>query len=144
MIFDHVHGLREGSGASKVLLIEFKRPGRSDYTSDESPQQQIEGYIKKLQSGSLTDVKGRPITFNSDTVFFCYVVADCLGLMDDWTYSWGRTADGRGRIYQPQSGFRGSIELIGWDALIQDAKDRNRAFFERLGISGASVFSDTP
>ena len=56
-------------------------------------------------------------------------------------YSWRRTADGRGRIYRPDSGFAGSIELMGWDELIKDARDRNQAFFDRAGISGRSYFS---
>lgn len=60
--------------------------------------------------------------------------------MDDWTYSWDRTADGRGRFYQPRSGFKGSIELIAWDTLLSDARERNQAFFDRAGISGKSFF----
>ncbi|RWD54168.1 MAG: hypothetical protein EOS75_23450 [Mesorhizobium sp.] len=60
--------------------------------------------------------------------------------MDDWTYSWDRTADGRGRFYQPRSGFKGSIELIAWDTLLTDARERNQAFFDRAGISGKSFF----
>jgi hypothetical protein len=77
----------------------------------------------------------------SDTVFYCFIVADIIGKMDDWTFSWGRTADGRGRFYQPRSGFTGSIELMGWDALLSDARERNQAFFDYAGISGRSYFS---
>ena len=68
-------------------------------------------------------------------------LADIVGKLDEWTYTWQHTADGRGRLYQPQSGFRGSIELIGWDALLGDARARNQAFFDRAGISGKSYFS---
>jgi hypothetical protein len=64
-----------------------------------------------------------------------------MGKLDEWTYSWKPTADGRGRIYQPNSGFQGAIELIGWDALLGDARARNQAFFDRAGISGKSYFS---
>ncbi len=140
-IFDHVHGLREADDSSKILLIEFKKPGRKQYASGENPQQQVERYIRTLQRGSQMDVRGRPIRFNENTVFYCYIVADCIGEMDDWTYSWGRTADGRGRIYQPNSGFKGTIELIGWDALLEDANARNKAFFDRAGLSAKSIFS---
>ena len=35
LIFDYVHGLRSAAGASKVLLVEFKRPGRTSYNDDE-------------------------------------------------------------------------------------------------------------
>ena len=141
LIFDHVHGLRQTEDPSKVLLVEFKRPGRTSYEDKENPQHQVERYVRLLLDGGKIDVNGRPIKLKGDTVFYCFIVADIIGKMDDWTYSWDRTADGRGRFYQPRSGFKGSIELIGWDALLSDARDRNQAFFERAGISGKSFFS---
>lgn len=141
LIFDRVHGLRQTEEASKVLLVEFKRPGRSNYRDDENPQLQVQRYVRRLLSQAERDVRGRPIRLTPDTVFYCFVVADCLGKLDEWTESWARTADGRGRIYYPQAGFRGSIELIEWDALVKDARDRNRAFFDRAGIPGTSMFS---
>ncbi len=139
-IFDRVHGLRESDDSSKILLIEFKRPGRTTYADHENPQLQIERYIRKLQSGEQMDVRGRPIAFHTDAIFYCYIVADNVGPMNEWTYSWGRTADGRGSVYQPNSGFKGTIELIGWDSLLEDAKARNRAFFDRAGISEKNFF----
>ncbi len=141
LIFDYVHGLRQTDQPSKVLLVEFKRPGRTGYKDDENPQHQVERYVRRLLSGDLTDVKGRPVKLGPDTVFYCFIVADIIGKLDDWTFSWQRTADGRGRMYQPKDGFRGSIELIGWDALLDDARARNQAFFDSAGISGRSFFS---
>ncbi len=141
LIFDYVHGLRQTEEPSKVLLVEFKRPGRTNYADNENPQSQVERYVRKLQGGGLSDVKGRPIKLDDRTVFHCFIVADIVGKLDEWTYTWQHTADGRGRLYQPQSGFRGSIELIGWDALLGDARARNQAFFDRVGISGKSYFS---
>lgn len=141
LIFDYVHGLRQTDEPSKVLLVEFKRPGRTSYAETENPQFQVERYVQRLQSGKLTDVRGRPIKLDRNTIFYCYIVADIVGKLDDWTFTWQRTADGRGRLYRPNGGFSGSIELIGWDALIDDARARNKAFFDRAGISGKSFFS---
>lgn len=141
LIFDYVHGLRQVDEPSKVLLVEFKRPGRTSYADDENPQLQVERYVRRLQAGTMRDVKGRPIKLDDRTVFYCFIIADIVGKLDEWTYSWQRTADGRGRVYQPRDGFRGSIELMGWDALLDDARGRNQAFFERAGISGKSYFS---
>lgn len=141
LIFDYIHGLRQTEEPSKVLLVEFKRPGRTNYADNENPQTQVERYVRQLQAGGLNDVRGRPIKLDSHTVFHCFVVADIVGKLDDWTYTWQRTADGRGRLYQPRNGFQGSIELIGWDALLGDARARNQAFFDRAGISGRSYFS---
>jgi hypothetical protein len=141
LIFDYVHGLRQTDEPSKVLLVEFKRPGRTSYAENENPQFQVERYVQRLQSGKLTDVRGRPIKLDYNTIFYCYIVADIVGKLDEWTYTWQRTADGKGRLYRPNGGFLGSIELAGWDALIEDARARNKAFFDRAGISGKSFFS---
>jgi hypothetical protein len=141
LIFDYVHGLRQVEEPSKVLLIEFKRPGRTSYTDDENPQLQVERYVRQLQTGTMRDVRGRPIKLDDRTVFYCFIIADIVGKLDDWTYTWQRTADGRGRVYQPRDGFRGSIELVSWDAMLADARGRNQAFFDRAGISGRSYFS---
>lgn len=142
LIFDHVHGLRQTDDPSRVLLVEFKRPGRTGYADDENPQHQVERYVRRLLEGGKLDVRGRPIKLKDDTVFYCFIVADIVGKMDDWTYSRDRTADGRGRFYQPRSGFKGSIELIAWDTLLNDARERNQAFFDRAGISGKSFFTE--
>jgi hypothetical protein len=144
LIFDYVHGLRQTEQPSKVLLVEFKRPGRVTYRDDENPQSQVERYIKRLQEGNLNDVRGRPIQLDQNTIFYCFIVADIVGKLAEWTFSWQRTADGRGRLYQPNHGFKGSIEVIGWDALLGDARARNQAFFDRAGISGKSFFSADP
>lgn len=141
LIFDYVHGLRQTNDISKVLLVEFKKPGRKDYDDKEHPQFQVERYVRRLQTGELSDVRGRPIKLDQNTIFYCFIVADIVGKLDDWTFSWQRTADGRGRVYRPESGFRGSIELVGWDSLLNDAKARNQAFFDKAGISGKSFFS---
>jgi len=145
LIFDYVHGLRHqqnGGSSSKVLLVEFKRPGQEHYLADGNPQMQVQRYVKRLQSGGLKDLRGRPIDLDENSIFYCYIVADIIGRLDEWTFSWQKTPDGR-RIYRPESGFRGSIEIIGWDALIEDARARNKAFFDRAGITGKSLFDVT-
>lgn len=141
LIFDFVHGLRQTEQPSKILLVEFKRPGRKTYADNENPVQQVERYVRRLQSGSLTDFKGRPVTLSDRTIFHCFIIADIVGKLDEWTFTWQRTADDRGRIYRPSSGFVGSIELMGWDSLLADARMRNQAFFDHAGISGKSFFS---
>lgn len=141
LVFNTVHSLKESDETSRVLLIEFKRPGRKSYGDDENPQQQVERYVRLLKAGGQVDFKGRPIKLNDNTVFNCFIVADIVGRLDEWTYSWERVAGTGGRRYVPRDGFLGSIELIGWDDLLRDAKARNSAFFERAGLSGRSFFS---
>lgn len=141
LVFNTVHSLRDSDESSRVLLVEFKRPGRKAYNNDENPQQQVERYVRLLKSGGQIDVRGRPIKLTDSTVFTCFIVADIVGKLDDWTYSWERVAGTGGRRYVPRDGFLGSIELVGWDDLLKDARARNAAFFERAGLSGRSFFS---
>lgn len=140
LVFDRLHGLRTSTESSKVLLVEFKRPGRKSYADNENPSQQVVQYVRGLLAGGLSDVRGRPIMLDSNTFFHCFIVADIVGKLDDWTYMWSRTPDGRGRITRPDGGFQGVVEVIGWDSLIDDAKQRNRAFFDKAGIPGKSFF----
>jgi len=141
LVFDHVHGLRQTNGHSRVLLVEFKRPGRENYADNENPVDQVNRYIRRLQTNQLRDVRGRPLTIDHQTIFHAFIIADIVGKIDDWTYNWDRTADGRGRINSSKNGYIGTIEVMGWDALIADAKARNKSFFDRIGISGKSFFS---
>ena len=144
LIFDHVHALRQSEGNhSKVLLVEFKRPGRTDYEDNENPLYQVERYVERLQSGGLVDVRGRPIALKSGTEFYCYIVADIVGKMNRWTYSWKRKVNDQGRIYIPDGGFFGSIEVMSWDQLLSDARERNQAFFDKAGITGQSFFGES-
>jgi len=142
LVFDYVHGLKNGAGneaSSKVLLVDFKRPAQKSQQQERNPQLQIQRHVKHLQSGKLNDVRGRPIRLDENTVFYCYIVADIVGHMDELTDLWQKTPDGR-RILRPDSGFKGSIELIGWDTLIEDARARNKAFFDRAGIPEKNFF----
>ena len=140
ILYDHVHGLRTKGDDSSIMLVEFKRPGRKSYNSDENPQFQVERYVRELLNGSLQNVDGRPIKLDERTRFYCYIVADIVGRLDDWTMSWGKSVDGRTRIYKPDALFKGTIELVGWDELLSDARLRNSAFFDAMGLTNANYF----
>ncbi len=84
-----------------------------------------------LISGNIRRIATGPPTFQSST---------SLQVLSLWSYTWQRTADGRGRVYQPRDRFHGSI-ACRVDALLGDARGRNQAFFDRAGISGKSYFT---
>lgn len=135
IIFDNAFGLRHSNNDPHVLIVEFKRPGRKSYKDDENPQFQLEKYIRELRSNNTVDIDGRPIRLSDNTRFHCFIVADRLGKINEWTSSWPTTPDGRGRIYVLQGDYKGFIELIEWDQLIDDAEMRSRAFFDSAGIN---------
>jgi hypothetical protein len=132
LIWDRLHGLGfDGDGPLKrVLLVEFKKPGRNAYDDRYSPQNQIARYLAALSNGEVESLRRERVRIAQDCVFYCYVVADIVGALDTYTRMWRTTADGRGRWMELSGDYRGTIELIEWRDLIDDARARNRAFIE--------------
>lgn len=120
-----------------VVLVEFKRPARDDYSDKEekNPIQQIYGYVKQMRSGRAKDRKGRPIPSLATTPFYAYIVCDLTPKLEDQAVyaQLTKTPDGLGYFgYNSQVGVY--IEIISFAKLIADAKKRNAAFFEKLGL----------
>ena len=136
LIYDRIHGLgAEGEDPlRRVMLVEFKKPGRRDYEDRYSPQNQISEYITRLQKGEIEDFRNQRIRIAEDCIFYCYVVADIVGKLEIHTNGWRTTSDGRGRIQDLNGKFRGVIEIIEWADLIKDARLRNLAFIDAAGL----------
>lgn len=136
LIYDRLYGLgAEGEDPLKrVMLVEFKHPGRKDYDERYSPMSQISEYITKLQKGEIIDFRGGRVRVADDCVFYCYVVADIVGRLEIHTNGWRTTSNGRGRIQDLGGKFRGIIEIIEWADLLGDARLRNHAFVAAAGL----------
>ncbi len=136
VIYDRIHGLgAEGEDPlRRVMLVEFKKPGRRDYDDRYSPQNQISEYITRLQNGDIEDYRNQRVRIADDCIFYCYVVADIVGKLEIHTNGWRTTSDGRGRIQDLNGRFRGVIEIIEWADLIKDARLRNLAFIDAAGL----------
>lgn len=136
LIYDRLYGLRsEGNDPlQRVMLVEFKHPGRKDYDERYSPMNQISEYITKLQKGEILDFKGGHIRVASDCIFYCYVIADIVGKLEIQTNGWRTTSNGRGRIQELSGKFRGIVEIIEWADLLNDARLRNQAFISAAGL----------
>ena len=59
----------------ELYIIEFKRPGREDYDSDENPISQVLDYVDELRAGKITAVDGSEISNANKVPIFCFVVA---------------------------------------------------------------------
>ena len=107
LIFDRLHGLGFDSDEPlrRVMLVEFKKPGRKNYDERYSPMNQISKYISLLKGGQVEDFRNERIRIAEDCVFYCYVVADIVGNLEIHTSGWRTTSNG------PQASphfFRGS------------------------------------
>lgn len=122
---------------ASLEIIEIKRPLRNDAASGEidDPIEQALGYLGRIREGGVKTATGRPIPGSESTPGFCYILADLTPKMIYRCKLQGLTvtADGLGYFgYNPN--FKAYIEVISFDRLLTMAKERNRAFFDKLGL----------
>ncbi|MFC5431481.1 hypothetical protein ACFPTO_22135 [Paraburkholderia denitrificans] len=114
-----------------VVIIEFKRPGRDNY--DKDPADQIIQRFVEINQGGVKDIDGRPIN-PTGIRYTGYLIADLTPTLHrQVAMRYHRTADHEGYFYTLPGG-NGSIEIISYDKLLQDAKRRNRVLFDKLGL----------
>ncbi len=120
-----------------VVIIEFKRPARNDYTDNENPIKQIYDYIDDLRDKKVTAPSGRLITeINDKTPFFCYVVCDNTPNLQNILRRERMDKElpgGRG-WYGENPSYNAYFEILEYKTIIDDARLRNEAFFKELGI----------
>ena len=140
----------EATCHNAVTIIELKRPGRTGKGSDKkTPIEQICGYIDEIKKNTSKDRDGRLIRVTDSTAFYAYVVCDFEPGSDfDNAARMAnliKSPDGRG-YFGFISGYNAYMEMVSFDKLVDDARQRNRVFFQRLGIDrkpaeGATVLT---
>lgn len=118
-----------------IVVVEFKRPMRRDATEDENPIQQCLDYVKRVRAGGVLTASGRPIPPTHEAPAFCYIVADLTKKMIERCEisDLRPTPDGLG-FFGYNNAAKAYIEVISFDALVNAATERNRAFFDTLGL----------
>lgn len=111
----------------KVMIVEFKKPGRRNYGPEDQIHFQITKYIDELREGEIEGFGRQRIRIARDCVFYCYVVADIEGDLKRQLSTWAKSANGQGRFMHLQGDVNGSIEVIQWQDLVNDAWARNEA-----------------
>ena len=121
---------------SKVYVVEFKRPGRKDYKKAEDQiEQQLTKYLSQLRGGEIESFDRERIRIADDCIFHCFVVADIVGDLEQQLSNWETTANGQGRLRPLKNQYRGSIEVVQWRDLVNDAWARNAATLLAAGLS---------
>lgn len=119
-----------------VMIVEFKKPGRTSYPAAEDQlENQITKYLAQLQGGEIESFDRTRVRVAHDCIFHCYVVADIIGDLKQQLSNWETTANGQGRIRPLKNQYRGSIEVIQWQDLVNDAWMRNNATLRAAGLS---------
>ncbi len=118
-----------------VVIVEFKRPERNEYPQkEEGPVDQVLRYVRKIKDGQAKDKDG--CTINVGQVpFYAYILCSLTprikAIADN--HDFVKTPDNEGYFKYHQS-LGCYIEIVSYDKVLNDAKKRNRAFFERLQI----------
>ena len=120
---------------SSIVVVEIKRPMRNDASEGNNPIDQCLGYVKQIRNGGAKTSDGRPIPRSEAAPAFCYIVADLTSKMIERceNASLRPTQDGLS-YFGFNDALRVYIEVIGFDGLVNGASQRNRAFFDKLGL----------
>lgn len=138
-VFDNPMLVSEGSRLPPAALtvIELKRPMRNDAAQGEEkdPIEQALGYLERVRQGSMQTANGRLIPDSANVPGFCYVLCDLTPTIRQRCkmHDAIRTSDGLGYFFYNKT-YGAYVEVISFDRLVNAAKERNKAFFDSLGL----------
>lgn len=122
---------------ASITVIEIKRPMRNDARAGEEkdPIEQALGYLNRIRKGNVTTANGRPIPNSEDIPGYCYVICDLTSSIVERCkiFDLTITNDHMG-YFGFHKQYMAYIEVISYDKLVNTAKERNRAFFDKLGL----------
>ncbi|SFK89545.1 hypothetical protein SAMN04488518_11130 [Pseudovibrio ascidiaceicola] len=131
------------SPLASLTVVEIKRPMRNDIkagdaenTGTKDPIDQALKYLKALREGTTT-YNGRTIPRSMEIPGFIYVLADLTDNMIECCeyHRLIPTADGMGYFgYHDGKNYNAYIQVLSFDGLLVSAKERNKAFFDKLGL----------
>lgn len=122
---------------ASIVVVELKRPMRNDAAAGEEkdPVEQALGYLERIREGKAQTQAGRPIPRCENIPGFCYAICDITPTVEKRCKLLGLTPthDFTGYFgYNPN--YRAYIEVISFTQLVNAAKERNKAFFDKLGL----------
>lgn len=130
-------GGSETAPLSELRVVEIKRPMRNDAKAGEEkdPIEQALGYLDRLRSGKLKTAKGRLIQNCENIPGYCYVISDLTPTVETRCKMMNLTKSADGLSYFGYAiNYKSYVEVISFDLLLKRAKERNYAFFEKLGL----------
>lgn len=123
---------------NSITIIEFKRPGRDDFTELDNPIHQGLQLVDDIRSGKFK-IDGRPVSMTNELVpAYIYCICDIgpklrtvLRKLDAFS------APDRQGFYGFNKSYNAYYEITDYNKMLRDAKNRNRIFFEKLNIHHA-------
>ena len=119
---------------NSITIVELKRPQRNDLaTENTDPITQVYDYVTDIKEGKVRKANGRGFGNVQQIAFYCYVIADITPSLEKSAKRAGlvMTQDNEG-YFGYNSAIGTYIEVISYDKLLKDAKQRNRVLFDKL------------
>lgn len=141
LIFNQPHAfVEEEIPYSSIVIIEFKRPERNDYSENDNPITQVQNYIREIQNGNVKDTNGRTIQISKTTPFYGYIICDINDKIRLFAENATliKTPDDMGYFGFNQN-LNAYIEILSFDKMLIDARKRNKVLFDKLGLSSTWV-----
>lgn len=138
-VFDNPILVAEGENLplASIVVVEIKRPMRNDAAQGEEkdPIEQALGYLERIRQGNVTTASGRPIPGSEHIPGFCYVICDITPTVQTRCkmHDAVSTSDKMGYFFYHKQ-YGAYVEVISFDRLVNAARERNRAFFDQLGL----------
>ncbi len=122
---------------ASIVVVEIKRPMRNDATKgeDKDPVEQALGYLERIRHGLVQTASGRQIPESDNIPGYCYAICDITPSIRKrcGLSNLTPTPDKMG-YFGYNATYKAYIEVISYDLLLNAAKERNRAFFDKLGL----------
>lgn len=122
---------------ASITIVEIKRPMRKDAREGEekNPIEQALGYLKRIRDGKIQTSQGRPIPNAQDVPGFCFILCDLTPSMKERCelMQLKITSDKLG-YFGYNDNYKTYVEVVSFDRLLNMAKERNKAFFDKLGL----------
>lgn len=102
---------------------------------EKDPVEQALGYLERIRKGGAKAASGRPIPRSEEIPGFCYAICDVTPSVENRCKLLGLkvTSDKLG-YFGYNSNYEAYIEVISFDRLLNAARERNRVFFDKLGL----------
>lgn len=119
-----------------IVIIEFKRPMRDDYSELENPISQINKYAREIIEGEAKDKYDREFDYRINTPIYAYIVCDLTkklkAFANDAGYKKLPSGDG---YFSFNDNYNMYVEILSFDKILKDSKERNRVLFEKLNLT---------
>lgn len=120
---------------TSIVLIEFKRPMRDDYTEKENPIAQINRYAGEISENEVLDKDNRTLDFRPNTPIYAYIISDLTKNLRKFAKDGGfKPLPDNDGFFSFNDNYNLYVEIISFDKLVRDSKQRNKVLFEKLNL----------